>query len=565
MALVALLIYVLVGFAQQWAGETRTAVEIDLSPEALPKYAFLSFSRAVAAYALSLGFTLVYGYIAAKSRRAERVMIPLLDILQSIPVLGFLPSLVLGLVALFPHSNVGIELACIIMIFTGQAWNMTFSFYSSVKTVPGDLSDVSKVIRLSWFHKFKHIELPFSAIGLAWNSLMSMAGGWFFLTVCESFSLGDQHFSLPGIGSYMATAIESRNTSAMIYGIVTMASLIIFVDFLIWRPVMAWVRKFQMEEIPEEVAELPFVTTLLRESWLIRRVKVFFKRKLRPHREQPNPVSVAAPATSDQLRMATIRDRLRRPKVWGEWLFNKLVIPVTIISCVAMAIYLWELVRPLSLSQWKKIWGSVGLTFLRVLIAVVLSSLWTIPAAILIGRSPRLTRVFQPFVQIAASFPAPMIYPMAIAVMLKAGISMNFGASILMMIGVQWYILFNALAGAMSVPRELKDSMTLMGVSRKSFWLKLYLPAVFPYLVTGWVTAAGGAWNASIVAEYMVYGGERLMAPGAGSLISRATAEANFPMLAGSLIAMVVTVVGLNQTWWRWVGEVAESRFRFER
>lgn len=565
LALVALLVYMMVGLAKQWIGHEQAAVTIDLSPWALPRYSMFSFGRAMAAYFLSLVFSLIYGYAAAKLKRAERVLVPFLDILQSIPVFGFLPSLMIGLSSLFPGSNVGVELACIISIFTSQAWNMTFSFYSSVKTVPSDLHEMTLVARLSWWERFRNLELPFSAIGLAWNSLMSMAGGWFFLTVCESFRLGEKVFELPGIGSYMATAIDRGDKSAMIYGVVAMSLMIIVVDFMIWRPVMAWVRKFQMEEIPEEVADLPFVTTMLRESWLIRRVKVFIKRRTKRRFLEPGSV-VHAPHGTTNMTLAVMRERIRHHgSHWGNWLFNKLYIPVTILISVAVAIYLWELVRPLSLSDWRLIWGRVGLTFVRVFASTVVGSLWTIPVAIWIGSSPRLTRLFQPVIQVVASFPAPMVYPLVIAAMLKIKIAMTTGAAVLMMLGIQWYVLFNALAGAMSVPRDLKDTLTMIGASRWTMWRQLYLPAMFPSLVTGWVTAAGGAWNASIVAEYVDFNGRILMAPGIGSMICNATASANFPMLAGCLIAMVVTVVGLNQTWWRWLAELAETRFRFER
>ncbi|MEW6057507.1 MAG: ABC transporter permease subunit [Bdellovibrionota bacterium] len=566
LATVALLIYGFVGLAQQWAGAPVSGTEIDLSVWALPKYSFFSFMRALAAYALSLIFTLVYGYAAAKSKRAERVMLPLLDILQSIPVLGFLPGLVLGLVSVFPNSNIGLEIACILMIFTGQAWNMTFSFYSSVKAVPLDLSDVTRVMRLSWLERVRHLELPFAAIGLAWNSLMSMAGGWFFLAVCESITLGSKRFELPGIGSYMALAIDHKDHQAMLYGVLAMCAVILFVDFVIWRPVMAWVRKFQMEEIPEEVAELPFMTTLLRESWLIRRFRLFVRNRRRRNEFKASTASQEPQNVfGHRMKIAVIRERIRRHKDWGLPLLARVGTPVTVMFALWGGTRLWELVRTLTLDDWQSIWIAVGLTFLRVLGAVVFGTLWTVPVGILIGLSPRLTRIFQPIVQLAASFPAPMLYPVIIAVLLNWGVSMNWGAVFLLALGVQWYILFNVLAGAMAVTRDLKDSMRLMGTSASTRWLKLYLPSVFPSLVTGWISATGGAWNASIVAEYIHYGNQTLAATGIGSMISQATAAGDFPLVAGCLIAMVCTVVGLNQTWWRWLHEQAETRFRFER
>ena len=282
LAFVAALIYGLVGLARQWTGVADFNAEINLSLRALPRYSFFSLMRAVAAYVMSLAFTIVYGYIAAKSTRAERFMIPMLDILQSIPVLGFLPGLVLAMIALFPRNNVGLELSCIISIFTGQAWNMTFGFFTSLRSVPSELGEVSRIIHLSWFERFRFIELPFSAIPLAWNSLMSMAGGWFFLTVCESFTLGNRKFQLPGIGSVHGHGDRpGRHARWMVAGVVAMCVVIVFVDFLIWRPVMAWVRKFQMEEIQGDLAEMPFVTQLLGESKLVRWAKLLFKRRTR--------------------------------------------------------------------------------------------------------------------------------------------------------------------------------------------------------------------------------------------------------------------------------------------
>ena len=567
LTVIATMIYGLVGLAHQWTGAAQLYEPINLSPSALPRYSFYSLMRAVAAYFLSLGFTLVYGYIAAKFKRAERVMIPMLDILQSIPVLGFLPGLVLGLVAIFPKSNVGLELACIIMIFTGQAWNMTFGFYTSLRSVPADMREVATIIRLSWFQKVREIELPFSAISLAWNSLMSMAGGWFFLTVCESFSLGEKKFQLPGIGSYMATAIDAKNTKAMVYGVIAMCTIIIFVDFVIWRPVMAWVRKFQMEEIQGDLAELPFVTQLLRESWLIRRIKVIVKRwERRKQLGDPVPASnVVVPMSSTERLTTEISARIRRQKLWDPEILLKLTTPVLIVLCLWGGTRLWETIRTLTPHDWKVIWGSVGLTFVRVMASLIFGSLWAVPAGILIGLSPRLTRFFQPIIQIAASFPAPMLYPLVVAVLLRFGIGLHWGSALLMMLGAQWYILFNVLAGAMGITRDLKDSLTMIGVSRWTRWWKLYLPSAFPSILTGWITASGGAWNASIVAEYLNYNGSTMIAPGIGSMISRATDAGNFPMLAGCLAAMVITVVGLNRTLWHWLNDLAETRFRFER
>lgn len=568
------MIYSLVGLAQQWTAQKTVNVEIDLSPWALPRYAFYSFVRASIAYGLSLVFTLIYGYAAAKLRKAERVLISLLDILQSIPVLGFLPSLVLGLVQLFPDSTLGVEIACIIMIFTGQAWNMTFSFYSSVKAVPEDLKDVSSLMGLSWFQRFKRIELPYSAIGLAWNSLVSMAGGWFFLAICESFVLGDQPFQLLGIGSYVAVASQQGDPKAMFYGIIAMCIMIVFVDFLIWRPIMVWVRKFQTEQTVEEVEELPFITMIFRQSTLLqeflRRLKIRFVRKkserhlaiqknirfLRPLLEPLSRKKVSNPAYATRWHKPILKLRKKHIQSMLLRAFTTLMIGL----CIWGGIQLWELMRTLGWKDWQEVLWSLAQTGMRVFLSLILASLWTIPAGILIALSPRLMRIFQPIIQIVASFPAPMVYPMVILVLNKIGLQMYWGSAILMMIGVQWYILFNALAGASMITRDLRDSMRLMRVSTWARWMKLYLPAAFPFLVTGWITAAGGAWNASIVAEYLSVKGKTLVAPGLGSLISISTMQADYPKLAASLFVMVLAVVGLNQSLWRWLAETAEKK-----
>ena len=571
LAAVIIGLYYFIDFARQGGAAFHAETPISLSLMALPKYSIYSLIRAAIAYLMSLGFTLVYGYFAAKSRSAERVMLPLLDIGQSIPVLGFMPGLVLGLIAIFPHSNFGMELACILLIFTGQVWNMTFSFYASIKAVPTDLYEMGNVIGLSWVKKFIKIELPYSAIGLAWNSLMSMAGGWFFLTTCESFNLGDRPFRLPGLGSYMALAIEKNDTRAQIAAVVAMCLVILFADFVIWRPIIAWTRKFRLEDLQEEVADIPFVTMLLRESTLVPRAleffrffRRFFQRPGRMRSIKPSPlvramnvklpVSVGTGARGRKRRRLQIKDVL-----------PKLGTGAAIVIVFWGFTRLWELVRPLQGHDWMLILRGTGYTLVRVVLALVMASIWAVPFGIWVGRSPRLTRVFQPIVQLAASFPAPMLYPLVMGLFIRFGMGLPIGSTFLMLLGVQWYVLFNVLAGAISISKELKDSMDLIQVGRSALWKKLYLPSVFPALVTGWITAAGGAWNASIVAEYVKYGNKTIVAPGLGSLISEATAAGNYPLLGGCLMVMVATVVGINRTLWRRVQKFAETRYRFER
>jgi NitT/TauT family transport system permease protein len=537
-------------FARRWHAPLRPSVEIDLSAWALPGYTALSLARGIAAYILSLGFTLVYGTIAAHSRRAERVMIPVIDILQGIPVLGFLPGLVLGLVALFPHSNVGLELASVVMIFTGQVWNMTFSFYGSLRGIPTDFRDVARINGFSWWKTFRTLELPSSTIGLLWNSMMSMAGGWFFLTVTEAFTLGDHDFRLPGIGSYMAVAIDRGDRRAMAYAVVAMIVMIITVDQLVWRPALAWAQKFKVEETAAAEAPRSLVLDLLRRSrvlgWLRRQTGRLSGQTLRPHGLR---------------RTADVEGTRRRLVGLGGW---AVATGALLLAAWGMA-HLVRLVTKLRAHDWVTLAGALGLTFSRTTVTLVLGALWTVPVGVWIGISPRRSRLLQQPIQVAAAFPAPMLYPLVTMGLLAAHVPFSVGCVALMLLGAQWYILFNVLAGASALPQDLREAADTYGLGGWTRWRTLYLPAVFPHLVTGLITAAGGAWNASIVAEYVRYGGRTLVAPGLGSLITQASGAANFPLLAAGVLTMSIALVVLNRSVWRRLYRVADERFSLNR
>jgi NitT/TauT family transport system permease protein len=561
-ALMAAVIYALVAFGREFHAAYRAAYDIDLSLYSLPYYTLFSALRGLAAFAFSLAFTLVIGYWAAKSTKAERVLIPLLDILQSIPVLGFLPGLVLVLIALFPTTNTGLELACIIMIFTGQVWNMTFSFYSSLKSVPSDFNEVSSVIGLSPWEKLRKVELPFSAMNLVWNSLLSMSGGWFFLSVCEAFTLGKQEYRLPGIGAYMATAIGRGNTTAMISGIVAMTILVVVMDILIWRPVLAWAHQFRLEETPGYRTTEPLMRNLVRESGLLRWLRVNYRRKIL-HRSLLKTPIASARVSEGQLDPR----RFRRSKpiqnpilTWGGRTLLGLLMSIVAYGTIRLAMTLSHV----PWNVWRVLLLGTSLTLLRVIACLILGSFWTVPAGIWIGTSQRRIRFAQPIIQVLASFPAPMLYPLALALMFVLKIPFGLGAMFLMLLGVQWYILFNVLAGAMRIPVELKYAALLMNIPKMELWKKLYLPSVFPALVTGWVTAAGGAWNASIVAEYLSYKGTVLTTNGLGSFISVAASSENFPLLAASLTVMVTVVIVLNRSVWAKVYHLSQNRFRMD-
>jgi NitT/TauT family transport system permease protein len=532
---------------REWVGEHRTAVEIDLSPWRLPEYAFFSLSRGLIAYGMSLVFTLAYGWWAAKDQLAARVLIPLLDILQSIPVLGFMPGLMLAFVALFPDSNIGLELVSIIMIFTGQVWNMTFSFYHSLRSIPSDLQEVARVYRFTPWQRFKWLELPFSMIGLVWNSMMSMAGGWFFLMISEAFRLGEQDFRLPGLGSYMSVAVEKGDVLAMCYAIAAMILMILAVDQLLWRPIVVWAEKFRVEEGGAAEAQHSWFLTWLRRSSLV--AGLLSLGKLLPRRQRTHGL-VPQPAVA------------RRP-VPG-WL-RTLPLLGLIVLLLWGAMQLLELLKGVSWSEWLELAGVAMLTLSRVLMAVTIGTLWTVPVGLAIGLSPRWSRRLQPVVQVVASFPAPMLFPLVLAGLETLGVSLSWGAIVLMMLGTQWYLLFNVMAGAMAIPADLREMATSYRIRGWQRFTTLYLPAIFPYLVTGWVTAAGGAWNASIVSEFITFHGETLRTAGVGAEITAAAESANMPRLAAGVLVMSLVVVTFNRLVWQRCYQVAERRFSLSK
>ena len=542
----AAILYGLVMMGRQWTGVHRPLVVIDLSPLALPKYTFFSMMRGLIAYAISLAFTLVYAFWAAKDSRAEKVLIPLLDILQSIPVLGFMPGLVLALVALFPHSNLGLELAAVLMIFTGQAWNMTFSLYHSLKSVPLDMQEVGTVYGFNWWQRFRWVELPYGTTGLVWNSMMSMAGGWFFLMITEAFKLGDQDFRLPGLGSYMSVAVEQGNKPAMVYAILAMIVMIVFLDQVLWRPVVVWAQRFRVEETAQGEVPRSWLLKLFRRSRLIRWLEARrVHRRTTVHRKTRTPVS---PRAASPGRRA------------GRWLGNLGLLALLVLASYS-AVRLVAFLRPIPGARWWDLAKAGGLTLSRVLISTLLGTLWAVPAGLAIGLSPRLSKVLQPVVQVAASFPAPMLFPVVIGILATFGVGLNYGCILLMLLGTQWYILFNVIAGAMAIPGDLREAATSFRLPRWQRMKALYLPSIFPYLVTGWVTAAGGAWNASIVAEYAEYKGHILTTWGLGSTVSAAAYHRDLPLLAAGVILMSCLVVTFNRLVWRPCYQLASTRY----
>jgi NitT/TauT family transport system permease protein len=548
------ILFAVIDLAGEWTAPHRATVEINPSPWALPGYTLISLARGLIAYCISLVFTLLYGYWAAKDRLAGRVLIPLLDILQSIPVLAFLPGLLFALSALFPRNNVGLELAAVLLIFTGQAWNMTFSYYHSLRSVPQDQQDCATAYRFTWWQRLKWVELPYSTMGLVWNSMMSMAGGWFFLMICETYRLGDDDFRRPGLGSYMQSAYEAGRFDSVAWALFAMLLMIVALDQLLWRPVVVWSQKFRVEEGGDQIVMSSWFLNWLRRSRIIAFIAKWFARFFRG---KETAAAIRKPTRIEQPAAPASR--------WG-----------SIASITAFAILLavlsyggWKLVvllRQVRLDQWRDTLVAGVLTLSRVLVSTALGTLWALPAGLAIGLSPRLSRIFQPIVQVAASFPAPMLFPLVIALLQIAGISLNWGCVLLMLLGTQWYILFNVIAGAMAVPADLREAARSYRLSRWQRFRMLYFPSVFPYLVTGWVTAAGGAWNTSIVAEYFeLSGGETLRAHGLGAMISEATKAKDFPLEAASVLVMATVVVVFNRTVWRRLYDLAERRYSLSK
>ena len=553
LALLGAVLYGIVCVAQRWQAPLLVETTINLSLRALPVYTLLSLLRGFAAYGLSLLFTLVYGYYAARQPKAERVMVPLLDILQSIPVLGFLPGAVMALVALFPRTNAGLELACILMIFTGQVWNMTFSFYQSLRAIPLDLHEVSSIYQFNWWQRFFRVELPASAVPLAWNSMMAMAGGWFFLMVCEAFTLGSHDFRLPGLGAYISVAMAQHNTRAIVAGLMAMVAMIVIVDTFVWRPLLVWTQRFRLEDTASSEVSRSFILEWFQQSWLIRFLYL--------HVARPVGERLFRPAPSNPL-LAPAQPKIR----WANPL-NVIVLLALVFSFLFIFRAAWSMIVlliQLQASVWARVLAAAFLTLLRVAAAVFLGSLWTVPVGIWIGRSDLRRSRFQPFVQVAASFPAPMLYPLVLMAMFQLGWGLGIGSVFLMVLGTQWYLLFNVIAGASSVPSDLREAAQAYQFTAGQRWRMVWWPAVFPSLITGWITAAGGAWNASIVAEYVSSGAHHVTSTyGLGSLISVAAAQGNYALLAASVLTMAAVVVMINRFLWKPLYQMAQTRYAY--
>ena len=548
--------YCLVLIAKFWAGPPNVQMVVSLSPRALPRYAFYSVVRIGLAYLMSLGFAIGYGYTAAYFKRAEAFMIAVLDILQSIPVLSFLPAVMLAMIGLFPTRHLGVELGAIVLIFTGAVWNMAFSFYSSLKSIPRELIEATEIYRFSRFQRLVQLELPYSAIGLVWNSIMSVAGAWFFLMACEMFHFRSHDFRLPGLGSYLQTAADSGNVGAILWGLGTMIAIIVATDQLVWRPLIAWSDKFKFEQVESTQRVVSPILHLLTQSHALKALRShtiaplsdLLYARLAKRREEHTRTTGTGSATPA---------RSARVAVW-------VVFAIAVLMILYLAHQTLVLVRPVSQAQYLELLKGALATFLRVNLSLVLAAAWTIPVGVAIGFHPRLAKIAQPLAQIAASVPATALFPVILLALVRLGGGLGIGSIALMLLGTQWYILFNVIAGALAIPNDLKEVATLFRFSTVQRWRTVILPGIFPFLITGMVTASGGAWNASIIAEYFRLNNQTLQTVGLGAQISAATDQGEFPILLLGTMLISLMVVTTNRLVWRPLYRLAETRYKLE-
>ena len=544
--------FAIVNTGRYWLGAPVPVVPISHSISALPLYAFYSIVRMSIAYLLSLTFAITYGYIAAYNPRIEGWMVGTLDILQSIPVLSFLPPVVLAMVALIPGHQLGIEMAVIFLIFTGQVWNLAFSFYSSLKSIPKEMLEASRIYRYSAWQRFWQLEIPSAAIGLVWNSIVSVAGGWFALILCEIFTMGDRSFQLPGLGSYIQTATASGDVKALLSGIAVVILIVVATDQLIWRPLIAWSDKFKFEQVESADRVVSPILTLLQRSNLSSipgRVWTSIEEPIYRRMARTKSCRIVQPLDEDQTR---------HKNTAGLWAM----------AAVALCVVAWGathaiiMLRQVTWPDFRLLLLGAGATFLRVNAALLISAVWTIPVGVAIGFNPKLARVVQPIAQVMASVPASAFYPVLLLGLIQIGGGLGVGSVALMLLGTQWYILFNVIAGAMSIPSDLREAASLYKFTRYQRWTTLILPGIFPYLITGMVTASGGAWNASVLAEYSKIKDQTLSTIGLGAQIDQATDAGRFPILLLATILISLMVVSMNRLVWRRLYHLAETKYK---
>jgi NitT/TauT family transport system permease protein len=549
------LFFSVVHTAGYWMGTPVPVVPISHSIGALPVYAFYSIGRMCIAFLLSLVFAIAYGYTAAYNPRVEAWMIAVLDILQSIPVLSFLPPVLLAMIALVPGHQLGIELGVILLIFTGQVWNLAFSFYSSLKSIPREMVEASRIYRYSAWQRFWQLEMPYAAIGLVWNSIVSVANGWFALMACEMFQLKGNHFQLLGLGSYIQTATDPLDMRALLSGVAAIILIVVATDQLVWRPLIAWSEKFKFEQVESADRVTSPILELIKRSTLLTsipgRALTRIEEPIYRHMAHTKACRIVQPLDEDAKR-------------------NKNSVGLWALAAVASCAVGWAaiqaalMLKGVSLPELRMLLEGAGATFLRVIATLVISALWTIPVGVAIGFNPKLARVVQPVAQVMASIPATAFFPILLIGLVQLGGGLGIGSIALMLLGTQWYILFNVIAGAMSIPSDLREVSSLYRFTRWQRWIKLILPGIFPYLITGMVTASGGAWNASVFAEYTHLQDRTLETIGLGAQISSAIDNDRFPIILLATILISLMVVTMNRLVWRRLYHLAETRYKLE-
>lgn len=523
---------------------------ISLSPSALPWYAALSVRRMAAAYTLSMLFALVYGYLTAYNGGAERILMPVLDVLQSVPVLSFLPVVLLSFSAILPESFAA-ELASIVLLFTCQAWDLAFGWYQSLTTIPKELREANAIFRFNFWVRFRTMEFPFAAISLISNSVMSWAGGWFFLMAAEIFTVGDRDFRLPGLGAYLREAANRGDLQAIVWGLGTLILLIVALDQLLWRPLLAWSDRFKLETVESEKPP---------NSW--------FYDALRNSRLADRFTTIVWHPTSERLDAWLVRRfpmKSYAPEATGGYRWASYLLSAVIgVGMLYGAYRAGQVLLDVPWAQWVSIGIGLLATLLRVLVALVIALAWTIPVGVAIGTNPRLAAWLQPLAQIIASVPATALFPVLLLIVLGLPGGLDLAAVLLMLMGTQWYLLFNVIAGAIAIPQDVKYIASLLQFSRWERWRSVILPALFPYIITGAITASGGAWNASIVAEYVQFGGQTVYTTGVGALISLATATGDYPLLLAATLSIIVAVVAINRLVWQRLYGLAGDQYRME-
>jgi NitT/TauT family transport system permease protein len=530
--------------------DVGTPLPLSLDPANLPYYLLRSALRMLAALGLSLAFTLVYASLAAKVPALERVLIPFLDVLQSIPILGFLSITVTGFIALFPGNLLGVECAAIFAIFTSQAWNMTFSLYQSLRTVPGDLVEASAMFHLSPWRRFWRLELPFAVPGLVWNMMMSVSGGWFFVVASEAITVSGQTIMLPGVGSYIALAIQERDLAAIGWAICAVLAAILAYDQLFFRPLVAWADKFKFEQSSGE--EIP-------ESWLLTLMQRarFFRAAARLPEALWRAVLNAMPRRPARPRRAAAAE-WRLPH-WLDRAWNLALMGAVTVAIGWVAVFVHG---ALGFAEIGQVLLKGFATALRVVVLIALASLVWVPVGVWIGTRPRVAGRLQAVAQFLAAFPANLVFPVAVMLIVHFHLNVEVWTSPLMVLGTQWYILFNVIAGASSLPSDLKDASGNLGLRGWLKWKRFILPGIFPSYLTGAITASGGSWNASIVAEMVSWGDTKLVATGLGSYIAQATETGDFPRIALGIAVMCIFVMGFNHFIWRRLYTLAAERLR---